>query len=217
MSVDFIGMIQSQIAKYWLTVRQKRLLASLKGIMAESVDDHGSDMVQDITGNTGANALINAYAIIDAAATMGDRDTVLTSIVVHSTVLATMRKLNLIDTIPYSVANINFPAYLGKPILVDDGMTVVGGNYYTYLFGSGAIALGVGSPKMPFETQRTPAAGNGGGQETVFSRVETVIHPQGYKFKLDSTPTMAQLEDAASWERAWERKRIPVAAIISRG
>lgn len=214
---DPIGVIQGQIAKYWLTQRQKRTLASLKGVMADSVANHDSDMVIDISGESGAAALINANAIIDACATMGDRDSVLGGIAVHSVVLATMRKLNLIDTIPYSASNINFPAYLGKPILVDDGLTVAGGNYYSYIFGSGAIALGVGNAKVPFEVSRTPEAGNGGGQETVHSRVEWIIHPQGYEFDMSDTPEMAHLADGDNWTRAWERKRIPLAAIISKG
>lgn len=214
---DPVGVIQSQMAKYWLTVRQKRTLLSLQGVIADSVANHAGDMVTDISGATGADAMINPDAIIDARAQLGDRDGVLTGMAVHSTVLATMRKLNMIDTIPYSVGVINMPSYLGLPLLVDDGMTFTGGNYYTYLFGPGAVALGVGQPKVPYEVKRDPDAGNGGGQETVFSRVEWIVHPQGFEFGLSDTPTPAQLSDAANWTRAWSRKRIALAAIISKG
>ncbi len=214
---DPVAAIQSQIAKYWLTVRQKRMLASLKGVIADSVANHASDMVIDVSAGAGAASLISANAIIDACATMGDHDGVLRGITVHSVVLATMRKLNIVDTIPLSESNITIQSYMGKPILVDDGMTFSGGNFYSYLFGAGAVALGVGSAKVPFEIDRTPEAGNGGGQETVYSREELMIHPQGYECALTDTPTMAQLEAETSWNRAWERKRIPLAAIITKG
>ena len=218
---DPVAVIQSQIAKYWLTVRQKRTLLSLKGVVADSVANHQSDLATDLSSGTGAAALISAEAIIDARQQLGDHDSLLRGMAVHSVVLSTMRKLNLIDTIPFSRGEINMPSYLGLPLLVDDGMTVdTSGSdtlYYTYLFGPGAIALGYGSPKVPYEVKRDPDAGNGGGQETVFSRVEWIVHPQGYQFGLSETPTPAQLEAAANWTRAWERKRIPLAAIISKG
>ena len=97
-------------------------------------------------------------------------------------------------------------------------MTVVAGGknkYYSYLFGAGAIALGVGAAKTPFEIDRNPSAGNGGGEEIVYSRAEWIIHPQGFSYGLDTTPTIAELENAANWTRAFERKRIALAAIIS--
>lgn len=110
--------------------------------------------------------------------------------------------------------------YQGAMVVVDDGMTVVAGSptkYYSWLFGPGAIAMGVGSPKVPFEIERTPASGNGGGQEDVYSRVEWIIHPQGFKFGLSDTPSLAQLNAAANWDRAFERKRVKLACLISQG
>lgn len=89
--------------------------------------------------------------------------------------------------------------------------------YYSYLFGAGAIALGVGNPKMPFAVHRDEAAGNGGGEEVVHSRLEWVIHPQGFSFGKDTTPTMEQLQDSTNWTRNYERKRIPLAVLVSQG
>ena len=225
--VDPIGVIVQQIAKYWVTVRQRRTLQSLRGVMEDSIANHGSDMVVDISGGAGAAALINPDAIIDARGSLGDRDSALSAMAVHSTVRDTMRKLNLIETIPFARGEILMPTYLGIPLIVDDGMTVVtetSGDpeetttkYYTYFFGPGAIAMGYGAARVPFEVDRSPAAGNGGGQETVYSRQEWVIHPQGYMFGLQMTPTPAQLQDESNWTRAWERKRIPLACLISLG
>ena len=222
---DPIAAIQSGIAKYWLTVRQKRLLASLQGVVAESVASHGSDMVLDISGEAGAAALFNAPAYIDAKASMGDRMSGLNALAVHSVVYANMLKQDLIEFVKPSDDSLEqIPTYQGARVLVDDGMTTTGTSpnilYYSYLFGPGAVAMGMASARVPFEVDRKPEAGNGGGEERVYSRVSTVIHPQGYQWTGPTgvgNPTMAALAIATNWTRAWERKRIPLACLISKG
>lgn len=214
---DPVAVINQQLAKYWLGVRTRRVLSSLKGVMASNVTNNGADMVIDITGGTGAAAIFNAEAFLDAKQTMGDMSSTLTAMAVHSMVYTTMQKLNLIDFIPDASGQTNIAVYQGVRVIVDDAMTVDAGKYYTYLFGSGAIALGYGTPKTPFEIKRDPEAGNGGGQDTVFSRMSWVIHPQGFVYNLDNTPTIVQLETAATWTRAFERKRVPLACLITKG
>ena len=215
--LDPVSAITSQISDYWNAVLNRRLLSSVKGAL-----DGQSDMIVDVTFESGASALFNADAFIDARATMGDRMGDLSAIAVHSHVYTTMQKLNLIDFIPDSEGRVNIPTYMGVRVIVDDATTVVKGvgesakdKFYSYLFGAGAVALGAGNAKVPFEIDRNPAAGNGGGEEQVYSRVEWVIHPQGYQFGLTSTPTVAQLETASNWTRAFERKRVPLAALIT--
>jgi hypothetical protein len=233
---DPLGSVMGRLGKYWTTVRQNRVLASIQGILADSVANHDSDLVVDVTGGdalaeaavTAAN-FINSGPIIDAAALMGDRAQDLTALAVHSVVYATMEKLNLITTEKLSDTNIFISRYMGFPILVDDGLTVEprvpGGTsppppynvYYSFLFGYGAISLGNGTPLNPVKVERSELAGTGGGQETLVSRVEWIIHPNGYKCNLDATPTMTQLKAKESWTRAYERKRIKLAVIKSRG
>jgi hypothetical protein len=235
---DPLRQLQGQLSKYWLTVRQKRLLLSLQGIVAESVANHGGDLQHDIAGENYAeltpDMLINPTAIIDAASKMGDRSRELTGLIVHSSVFATMQKLNMIETVRLSDNDIFIDMFMGFPVSRDDGLTVEViperpsssgvtyhdpyNVYHSYLFGPGAFALGVGLPKTPFEIERKALAGQGGGQEIIVSRQELVIHPNGYKCNLDVTPTVAQLKAAATWTRAWEdRKRIPLVDIRSRG
>ena len=231
--VDPLGDLTSQIGKYWLSRRSRILLASIQGLLADSEANHDGDMVVNIseatTAPTAAN-LINGSAIIDAAASMGDRAQDLTGIAVHSTVMATMQKLNMIETQQLSDTNIYFPTFMGFPIINDDGLTVVnvpavsGGSpkpaykqYFSYVFGPGAFALGFGQPKTPFAIKRDELAGNGGGQETYISRIEMILHPRGYTCNLTSTPSMAQLQTASTWTRVYDRKRIPLAVIKSNG
>ncbi len=226
LGLDITTAITNQIGDYWNTQENKRLLASLKGIIAADLETGSPVMTVDVTGKTGADALFNAEAFIDAQTTMGDMASSLTAVAVHSTVYATMKKLNLIDFIPASEGRVEIPTYQGLTVIQDDAMTYVPAvtgdspspaKYYTYLFGRGAVALGVGTPKTPFAIHRDEAAGNGGGEEIVHSRLEWIIHPQGFSFGLEETPTLAQLETASNWTRQYERKRIALAALITQG
>ena len=226
LGLDITTAITNQIGDYWNTQENKRLLASLKGIIAADLATGSPVMTVDVTGKTGADALFNAEALIDAQTTMGDMASSLTAVAVHSTVYATMKKLNLIDFIPASEGRVEIPTYQGLTVIQDDAMTYVPAvtgdspspaKYYTYLFGRGAVALGVGTPKTPFAIHRDEAAGNGGGEEIVHSRLEWIIHPQGFSFGLEETPTLAQLETASNWTRQYERKRIALAALITQG
>ena len=226
LGLDITTAITNQIGDYWNTQENKRLLASLKGIIAADLATGSPVMTVDVTGKTGADALFNAEAFIDAQTTMGDMASSLTAVAVHSTVYATMKKLNLIDFIPASEGRVEIPTYQGLTVIQDDAMTYVPAvtgdspspaKYYTYLFGRGAVALGVGTPKIPFAIHRDEAAGNGGGEEIVHSRLEWIIHPQGFSFGLEETPTLAQLETASNWTRQYERKRIALAALITQG
>jgi hypothetical protein len=232
---DPLYSLEGQISKYWLGVRQKRILSSIKGLVADSVANHDSDLLVDIVGDpvapdSPAN-LINQNAIIIAAAKMGDRMKELKGLLVHSTVFATMQQLNMIEQMRLSDNDIIFDTFMGFPVLTDDSLTVdyVPENttegeahpafnvYNSYLFGDSAFVTGVGNNKTPFEIDREPAKGNGSGLETVYHRVEWVLHPQGYQCNLNDTPTIAQLEAATSWTRAWERKRIKLSVIQTRG
>lgn len=230
--IDPVGVITQMTGDYWNGELTKRVLASLRGIVA--MDIAGDKVLSlDISGETGKAALFNADAFIDAVGTLGDRASTLSAIAMHSVVYNTMLKQDLIEFIRNSEGRLIIPTYMGKRVVVDDAMTGIkvsktegeGANqttttitkYYSFLFGAGAIALGVAGGRTPFEVDRDPAAGAGGGEETVYSRLEWVIHPQGFSFAKDSTPTIAQLEDGDNWSMDFERKRIPLAALVTAG
>jgi len=54
--------------------------------------------------------------------------------------------------------------------------------YDTVCFAPGAFQFGIGSPRVPVETNREPLTGNGGGEEYIVSRREFVLHPVGFTF-----------------------------------
>lgn len=227
--------LRNYIADYWRSIRQQRLLSSIKGLIADSVANHSGDLVNDIAPVYKADSaltaadFISANSIIDTTMLMGDRFTQLKAIAVHSVVYAQMVKTNLVETKPLADSQIQIPHYMQYPIVIDDNLTKITKPavtqpatpaydcFMTFLFGYGAFTYAAGGPKLPFETERSASSGHGGGQETLWSRIEMILHPQGYQCNLNDTPTVAQLEAATSWTRAWERKRVPLAVLVSRG
>jgi hypothetical protein len=89
---------------------------------------------------------------------LGDEQGGLTGVAVHSLTLKAMVKADLIDYVPDSQGKLTIPTYLGKSVIVDDGMPVSGAGatrvFTTYIFGPGAIGYGERSPKVPVEVER---------------------------------------------------------------
>lgn len=221
------GAIASRVAAYWTRQYQRLVIASIRGVIADNIANDGGDMVTNIStagAVTDANRF-SAEAFIDAVQTMGDQGESLVAIAVHSIVYRRMQKLNLIDFIPDARGEVNIPFFLGRRVIVDDGLPtfLVGANptFSCYLFGTGAIALAVGSPKVPTEVEREPAAGNGGGQEVLYSRQELLVHPRGFAWQsaapganmAGQSPTNAELALAANWDRRFARKLIRLAEL----
>lgn len=205
---DPMTVIGDLVAGKWMRRMQAALLAILAGaggaLAAESPDVN----VFDISGLSGGAAVADAESIIDAIGMLGDAEAQLTAVAMHSNVERHLRKLNLID---YELDSNNQPIafYMGKRIIVDDGMPVTNGVYTTFFFGPGAIGYSEGTPKVPSEVERNGLVG--GGEEYLISRRHFVLHPRGIKWKgtpAADTPTNAELATAGNWERVWESKQI---------
>lgn len=138
---DPMKAIGDLVAEYWARQRQKTLLAVLKGVFASSTM---SGNVHDISSLEGDLSKINGTSFIDAKTKLGDASDKLTAVAMHSTVFAELEKQNLIQYIPNSQGVVDFPSYLGRKVIVDDGCPKDGDVYTTYLFGQGAIGEGNG-------------------------------------------------------------------------
>jgi len=229
---DPAGAIAARVGNYWTLRMQAAYVAAVRGLFRNN--DKASpgggatqyDLTNDIssTSYTAGVTDFNASAFIDACVTMGDSMGDLTLVMVHSLVYARMQKNNLIDFIPDADGKVNIPTFLGRRVVMDDGVPFNGGVFETWLFGSGAVRLGVGSPEVPTETKRAPDSGNGSGQDTLYNRVEWVLHPTGHKYAgtpASGGPSNANstnnLAHADSWERVYpERKQIKIARLITR-
>lgn len=229
---DPAGAIGDRVAYYWTRRLQAAFVATMKGVFADNAaapsgSEHvQGDMTNDISGASYVAGVtdFSAEAFLDAALTMGDSQEGLTMVMVHSVVYNRMQKNNLIDFIPDARGEIMIPTFLGREVIVDDGVPATGGVYESWLFGPGAVRLGVGTPKVPTEVHRLPGAGNGGGAETLYNRVEWSLHPVGHKYA-GTAPNGGpgngtgsnQLANAGSWQRVFpERKQIKIARLITR-
>lgn len=213
---DPMLVIGNQVGDYWGVQYSKSLINSAVGLMLSDV----ALATPVMTISEGATAL-DANSVINARQTAGDRAEQFTSIAMHSTTYAALQIQQLITFVREADNNTMFASYNGLRVIVDDALpSATGANgFVSVLFGPGAFGLGNGAPRTPTEIDRAPAAGNGEGQETLFSRKHFVMHPAGTRFTSASlagqSPTYAEMATAANWTRVFERKRVPMAFIRS--
>lgn len=231
--------IRARFGVYWVRQWQRRLVATAKGVMNRNVASEGSDMTVDISSEAGNDAVFNLDAFIDASYTMGQYVENLAAIYVHTRVMSRMKKNNQIEYIPDSEGRLVIPTYQGYRVIFENNPMLVlsPGVYLSIIFGAGAIgwggvaghafAAGEGIPRVPFEVERTPRAGNGGGQETVWERNTWVLHPFGYTWVesdvsgdpaqlTEFSPTLADLQNPVHWARVVDRQQVPMSFLISR-
>lgn len=204
---DPMGAIGDLVAAYWARRRQATLLATLKGVFASpSMADNTHDVSEETDFNT-----FTAETFIDASYKLGDAENKLTAIAVHSATFASLRKQNLIEFIKDS-DNQPIATYMGKRVIVDDGMPVEDGVYTTYIFGQGAFGLGNGGAPVPTEVDRDSLQGD----DILINRQHFVLHPRGVRFMdaevAGSSPTNAELADAENWNRVYEPKNVRIVA-----
>lgn len=225
--------IARRVGDYWIRRLQTAFIATMKGVFADNAaaptgtEHTQNDMTHDISGSSYIDGVTNfsAESFVDAAVTMGDSMESLGVAMMHSIVYARAQKNNMIDFVPDADQRINIPMFLGREVVVDDGMPRTGGVFETWLFGLGAVRLGMGAAKVPTEVERKPDEGNGGGTEILYNRVEWSLHPAGHKYAVASpnmggpsnAATSGNLAHADSWQRVFsERKMIKIARIITR-
>lgn len=231
---DALVRIKSRVMEYWNRVQERRLIASLMGVLYSNVASNGGDMVNDVHSLSGTVTLpgttvtvpansFNGMSVINTALTLGDRLSDVQAIAVHSTIYGEMLKNNEVTFFKPSDNSMNIPVYKGMAIIVDDNLTTAtSGVFVTILFGPGAIGFGTSEPNTGYGTEiwRVPSAGNGGGLTELHSRINCATHPLGMSFTGASvageSPTATELALAANWTRAvTQRKSIPLAFLIS--
>lgn len=224
---DPMEAIANRVAAYWTRRLQAAFIATWNGVIADNAANDSGDYINDISGAGFTDGVTNfsAEAFLDAAQTMGDSQEDLVAVAVHSVVYNRMQKNNLIDFIPDARGEVNIPTFLGREVIVDDGLPRTGSVYDTWLFGPGATQMGVGTPPVATEVDRKPGGGNGGGQDVLYSRVMWTLHPTGHAWvgtAGDGGPANTgtaddDLDEAGSWNRVYpERKQIKFARLVTR-
>ena len=222
---DPMAAIGTLVAQFWSRDLQKELVALLDGIFGTiPAGEEGTPPAEtrlasnllDISGKSGNAANWSGSAFIDAEQLLGDAKAQLTGICMHSATQAYLKKQNLIETVQPS-NDVAFGTYQGKRVIVDDGCPVKNGVYTTYLFGSGAIALGNGNPVgfVPTETDR--AKRKGSGVDYLINRKTMILHPRGVAWQnavvaKTEGPSRKEVADPKNWKPVYESKQIRIVA-----
>ena len=221
---DAVSAVTSNIGQYWASFTEKRVINSALGVLADSVANHGGDMVvnvaTDAAGAVTDAERINAPSVLAAKQTMGDHASKLNAIAMHSVLKTRLQIQNLIDYIPDATGQIMIPTYLGYRVIEDDSMPAVAGtNRITYtcvLFAAGAFGYADVATDNASETARVSDSGNGSGEDILYSRMSGIVQPLGLSFNSSTlsggiSATWADLALESNWDRTWERKNIPMA------
>lgn len=227
---DPMKAIGDLVATFWARDMQKELIAILTGVFgtipasgtgesAVAAETRMQDHILDLASVTKAEGkLISAAAIIDACQLLGDAQSQLTGLVMHSATKSYLKKKELIET-QRSSNNVEFDTYQGRRVTVDDGCPVdKDGVYTTYLFGNGAVAMGNGSPVGHVATETDRDKQTGAGIDYLINRKAFILHPRGIAYtgavrEHVETPTRAELAMAANWKPVYESKQLRIVAI----
>lgn len=205
---DPMRAIGDLVAAYWARRQQVTLISTLKGVFATAGTKMATN-THDISALTGNEAAFTGENFLDASYKLGDAEERLTAISVHSLVYANLRKQNLIEFLLDS-NNAKIPTYMGKRVIVDDGMPKDGDVFTSYIFGAGAVGLGNGAAPVPTETDRDSLAGD----DILINRQHFLLHPRGVKFTdksvVGSSPTNVELGTGTNWERVYEPKNVRI-------
>lgn len=229
---DPIAAIGNAVGDYWIGQDQRMLISSITGVLADNIANDSADMVVEaytaadaVSGAATGAQLFTRTNFVAACFSMGDRQEAITAIAVHSVVYRQMIDNDDIAYIPDSSGNPTIPTYLGRFVIVDDAMPVdlttpANPRYTSYLFGSGVFGWGEHPPVVPVATDRSEDTGNGGGQETLYYRRQMILHPGGFAYTEPAdadgkSPANSDLQSGANWNRVFERKRVPLAALIT--
>lgn len=222
-----LSRIQDRVSAYWDRQFEKRVIATLLGVLASNVANNSGDMMVDISGLSGTAANFNGSSVIDTALTMGDRLGDVKMIAMHSHIYGEALKNDEIQFFKPSENEMEIATYKGMGIIVSDNLSPSSGVFTTILMGAGALGFATSAPRTGYGTElfRKPDAGNGGGQTTLHSRLNVGIHPLGHAWS-DGTggsaiaadsPSVADLSVAAHWTRVVsQRKSVPLAFLISK-
>jgi hypothetical protein len=220
--------VRNRFGTYWSRQFQRTVIAVSNGILADNVVTNAGDMVVDVSSEAIATQFPTTKwsraNFTSAVFTMGDAAEDIAMLAVHSAIMKQMVDADDIDFIPDSNGSLTIPTFMGKRVIVDDGMTVTAGatdgfKYTTVLFGRGAFGYGDGVPKVPVAIERDELGGNGAGIENIGERKTWCLHPFGYQSvgvpTAEGGYTLTELASAAVWTRVVDRKSVPLAFLIT--
>lgn len=204
---DPMKAIGDLVAAYWARRWQAVLINELAGVFGAATM---ATNLHDISAAAAKG--IDAKTTLDALQKLGDAKDRLVGFAVHSATETWLAKNDLIEYVKESDTNPRVPTYLGKRVIVDDGLPAAEGVYTTYIFGEGAFGLGEGAAPVPTEFDRDSLAGD----DIMINRRHFLLHPRGVAWQdasvVGDSPTNAELATADNWKRVYEAKNVRIVA-----
>lgn len=221
---DPMRAIAIRTGEYWVRDTQSVLVSILNGLYGPKAG--GGVLATDHLAGDGST-VIGPDTMIDAIAKLGDAGQDLSAVAMDSQTYYSLIKADLIipaanpgpesqlDT-RVSAERAEFGTYLGRPVIVDDGLApsgdlVAGGDsgadiHTVYFFAPGAFVYSEIAPKTPVETDRDILRGI----EVLVNRKEYMLHPVGCSWvgsAASNSPTNAEFATVGNWELVFEDPR----------
>lgn len=214
------SVIADLVADYWGRAMQRVLIDTLRGVFASAL------MTAEHVNNQVATPM-NRTIAVNTLRLLGDEINALGFVFMHSTVywnLVAAEEINFI--VPSEIDTTlggpdgQIPTYLGKIVIVDDGLpnNPATPSYTTYFAGAGAIGYGEAAldPEDATKTDEDILAGT----EILANRRVYILHPFGVRWQgapAGASPSNTELAVGTNWLRVYERKNVRLAAAITAG
>ena len=194
--------IARRTGEYWVREQQKMLVSQLTGVF------DGPLNATHTAG--GAGTALDADAMITGIATLGDAGQELGACAMHSGAYYHLAKKDLIQ-LPTGASQIDtrvsgqraeYGTYLGRPVIVDDGLPFAGKTYDVFFFAPGAFTYAETPAKTPVETDRDVLVGT----EVLVNRREFLLHPLGLSWigtAVGNAPTNAEFATGTNWDKVF--------------
>lgn len=192
-----------RIDAHWQRIQERRAIATTYGLYnALKSDANKADYIVDAsTTGFDVDAFIDTEALLSAS--HQGKGVIIVSPQVH----ANMRKQRLIERVTTSDNLGSVDTYNGRIVIVAETNTKTKANWARIGTGSnaknltvicdfGAFVADMVSNVRDLRVEATESTGNGGGHDTLWTRKNTIIHPQGFDF----TATDEQLSGGTDQE-----------------
>lgn len=229
-SADPLTIIGDLMGDYWARRDQALLISVLKGVFAAaSMSTNLNAIMAEASADVTDATKLTGVTFLDTLQKLGDNKNLLGAVAMHSATETALAKRDLIDYVPESESKAQIPVFMGRRVIVDDGLPVRAGTgvgtpnvYRTYVFAQGALAHGEQN------LEAVPVVGGFGsfGAEIardanatdsyVHFRRLFLMHPRGIKWvgtAAGEFPTNTELEVGTNWTKVYETKNIRMVAV----
>ena len=204
---DPASAILNRVSAYWAREYQKELVQTLAGVFSAA---SMAGNVHDISALTGGAQIFSATTFIDACYKLGDSADQVTAVAMHSAVMAKLAKDQLIAYVQPAGNGTAVPTYLGKRVIVDDGLPVSSGTYTSYIFAPASVGYAEGVVgNGATENDRDILAG----EDVITMRRRWIMHVAGTRWQgtpAGDFPTRAELATGTNWLRVFDNKNIGI-------